>query len=86
MAAILQTTTDGKAATPRPGPSPNITLLPDARQHPKWVKKVGLLALYQRPLTGPDSLKQAPCREPEVAVALPTERNAREFARPRSGR
>ena len=60
MAAILQTTPDGKAATPRPGPSPDITLLPGAPQHPDGVSKIGVLDLYQRPLAGPDSLKQAP--------------------------
>src|SRR5207302_8772166 len=55
---------DGKAATPRPGPPPDITPPPGARQHPDGVSKVGVLGLYQRPLAGPDSLKQAPCREP----------------------
>src|SRR5712691_2344120 len=39
---------------------PDITLLPRAPQHPNGVSKVGVLALYQRPLAGPDSLKQAP--------------------------
>jgi hypothetical protein len=28
------------------------------------VSRVGVLGLYQRPLSGPDSLKQTPCREP----------------------
>jgi hypothetical protein len=31
---------------------------------PMEVSRVGVLGFYQRPLSGPASLKQAPCREP----------------------
>jgi hypothetical protein len=31
---------------------------------PMEVSRVGVLGFYQRPLSGSDSLKQAPCREP----------------------
>jgi hypothetical protein len=66
---------DGKAATPRPGASPDITPLPGARQHPDGCKQVGVLGLYQRPLAVKDSRKQAPCRA-EVVVAFPPKRDS----------
>src|SRR5439155_16209225 len=54
----------GKRRLPDQGPLPTSHFLPGARQHPDGVSKVGVLGLYQRLLAGPDSLKQAPCREP----------------------
>ncbi len=76
MAAILQTTPDGKAATPRPGPCPDITLLPGARQHLDGVSKIGVLDLYQRPLAGARLTQAGTVKGAEVAVAFPTKGDA----------